>query len=115
MEVTRKPDFYLDESELVHVEEFKNSEKGLGQGETNDIYAKFSFMKTRNRKKQEKILLEKSNKDRVESFKKSGVKEASATSELRGPNSFEKQFKEVEFATFMEHNYPALKEDPEAK
>lgn len=52
-EITRKPDYYLDEEEFVKIDNYKKSDKGLAPGETGDIYAKYAYMRDRNRQKEE--------------------------------------------------------------
>ena len=58
LDITRKPDYYLDEDERPLVDKIKAESLG-GQGDTANIYAKYSYMKQRNREKQKKKLKER--------------------------------------------------------
>ena len=48
-EITKKPDYYLDEEEYIAIDNYKKSEKAIAPGESGDIYAKYAYMRDRNR------------------------------------------------------------------
>jgi hypothetical protein len=51
VEVTRKPDWELEASEYEMIEKFKYGPKSIGSDVTGSIYARFAYLKDRNRKK----------------------------------------------------------------